>query len=138
MDKNLLNWNPQIGDAADRLTITQLKEFLIPGQRDRYTKEINDLIHDIDIMVENRFPKGLGEFMRNLCVLAVMNDRIWVNESNHRNGIKTGNSLDLTHGLNSIRCLARAKVQAYLDPTAPQEFKADSVQPPENWIPSGY
>ena len=40
-----------------------------------------------------------------------MNLHIWHNESNYRNGIKEGNSLELTHGLNGIRNTAKNKIQ---------------------------
>jgi len=36
---------------------------------------------------------------------------IWHNESNYRNGIKSGNNLELTHGLNGIRNTAKNKIQ---------------------------
>ena len=36
-----------------------------------------------------------------------MNLHIWHNESNYRKGIKDGNNLELTHGLNGIRNTAQ-------------------------------
>ena len=133
-DKNSLKWTPSLGDAIDRLSITILKELLIPGQKQRYAKEVEDLVHDIDILAG----QSVGKLLKDFAILVIMNDRIWVNESNYRNGITAGNALELTHGLNSVRCLARAKVQGDLDKDAPREFKADTVMPPDNWIPSGY
>ena len=138
MDKNELKWSPSLGELIDRLSVVTLKELLIPGQRERYSKEIEDIIHDLDIFLAENPAQVTGNLIRHLFLLMTMNDRIWVNETNFRNRVKDGNNLELTHGLNSIRCLARAKAQACLDPDAPREFKADSVMPPENWIPSGY
>jgi hypothetical protein len=40
-----------------------------------------------------------------------MNLHIWHNESNYRKGIKDGNNLELTHGLNGIRNTAKNKIQ---------------------------
>jgi len=40
-----------------------------------------------------------------------MNLHIWHNESNYRKGIKEGNQLELTHGLNGIRNTAKNKIQ---------------------------
>jgi len=40
-----------------------------------------------------------------------MNLHIWHNESNYRNGIKDGNNLELTHGLNGIRNTSKNKIQ---------------------------
>ena len=39
-----------------------------------------------------------------------MNLHIWHNESNYRKGIKDGNNLELTHGLNGIRNTAKNKI----------------------------
>ncbi len=40
-----------------------------------------------------------------------MNLHIWHNESNYRKGIKDGNNLELTHGINGIRNTAKNKIQ---------------------------
>lgn len=40
-----------------------------------------------------------------------MNLHIWHNESNYRKGVKDGNNLELTHGLNGIRNTAKNKIQ---------------------------
>ena len=44
-------------------------------------------------------------------VLSQMNLHIWHNESNYRKGIKDGNNLELTHGLNGIRNTAKNRIQ---------------------------
>ena len=43
--------------------------------------------------------------------MSQMNLHIWHNESNYRKGIKDGNDLELTHGLNGIRNTAKNKIQ---------------------------
>ena len=40
-----------------------------------------------------------------------MNLHIWHNETNYRKGIRDGNNLELTHGLNGIRNTAKNKIQ---------------------------
>jgi hypothetical protein len=40
-----------------------------------------------------------------------MNLHIWHNESNYRRGIKDGNNLELTHGLNGIRNTSKNIIQ---------------------------
>jgi hypothetical protein len=52
-----------------------------------------------------------AEVIRAIVVLAQMNLHIWHNESNYRKGIKDGNNLELTHGLNGIRNVAKNKIQ---------------------------
>ena len=47
-----------------------------------------------------------------MCQIGIlMNLHIWHNESNYRKGIKDGNNLELTHGLNGIRNTAKNKIQ---------------------------
>ena len=96
---------PTLSELIDRLSIVQLKEVFIPEHKDVYKQEIKDLVHDISLL-------GLdGEVVRAIVVLAQMNLHIWHNESNCRKGLKDGNSLELTHGLNGIRNTAKNKVQ---------------------------
>ena len=52
-----------------------------------------------------------GKDVRAIVVLSQMNLHIWHNESNYRKGIKDGNNLELTHGLNGIRNTAKNKIQ---------------------------
>ena len=60
-------------------------------------------------------PKESGfvtaETIRAVVVLSQMNLHIWHNESNYRKGIRDGNNLELTHGLNGIRNVAKNKIQ---------------------------
>ena len=52
-----------------------------------------------------------AELIRAVIVLSQMNLHIWHNESNYRKGIKDGNNLELTHGLNGIRNTAKNIIQ---------------------------
>ena len=52
-----------------------------------------------------------GNDVRAIVVLSQMNLHIWHNESNYRKGIKDGNNLELTHGLNGIRNTAKNIIQ---------------------------
>lgn len=96
---------PTLSDLIDRLSIVQLKEVFIPDHKEEYAKEIKDLIHDIDLILN-----GKGEFIREIIVLSQMNLHIWHNESEYRTGAGKGN-LELTHGLNGIRNTAKNKIQ---------------------------
>ena len=96
---------PTIAELIDRLSIVQLKEVFISEHKEEYAKEIEDIIHDLDL-------EGLdGKLIRAIIVLSQMNLHIWHNESNYRKGIKEGNNLELTHGLNGIRNTAKNKIQ---------------------------
>jgi hypothetical protein len=102
---------PTLSELVDRLSISQLKEVFIADHKDEYAQEINDIVHDIQILLDEQNGKVTAETIRAIVVLAQMNLHIWHNESNYRKGIKDGNDLELTHGLNGIRNTAKNKIQ---------------------------
>ena len=103
---------PTLSELIDRLSITQLKEVFITDHKNEYAKEIADIIHDIDVLLGSDDVKAIdGDLIRAIIVLSQMNLHIWHNESNYRKGIKDGNNLELTHGLNGIRNTAKNKIQ---------------------------
>ena len=102
---------PTLSELIDRLSIAQLKEVFITEHKDEYADEINDIIHDINLELSEKSCILKGEDIRAIIVLAQMNLHIWHNESNYRKGIKDGNNLELTHGLNGIRNTAKNKIQ---------------------------
>ena len=109
---------PTLSELIDRLSIAQLKEVFIPEHKAEYGQEIADIVHDIDVILHERAElEGVvdgnitGETIRAIVVLAQINTHIWQNESNYRKGIKEGNNLELTHGINGIRNVAKNKIQ---------------------------
>ena len=101
---------PTLSELVDRLSIAQLKEVFITEHKQEYAQEISDICHDIDVLLPNC--KGIdAKMIRSIVVLSQMNLHIWHNESNYRKGIKDGNNLELTHGLNGIRNTAKNKIQ---------------------------
>jgi hypothetical protein len=102
---------PTLSELIDRLSIVQLKEVFIPEHKDEYALEIADIIHDIQAHINENKSEITAETIRAIVVLSQMNLHIWHNESNYRKGIKDGNNLELTHGLNGIRNTAKNKIQ---------------------------
>ena len=101
---------PTLAELVDRLSIAQLKEVFITDHKAEYAQEINDICHDIQMILDKC--EGIdAETIRAIVVLSQMNLHIWHNESNYRKGIKDGNNLELTHGLNGIRNTAKNKIQ---------------------------
>ncbi len=100
---------PTLSELIDRLSIAQLKEVFIPEHKEEYAQEIKDIMHDINLLLNDN--QMNAETIRAIIVLAQMNLHIWHNESNYRKGIKDGNNLELTHGLNGIRNVAKNKIQ---------------------------
>jgi len=109
---------PTLSELVDRLSIAQLKEVFITEHKEEYGDEIKDILHDIDLLLIEQAelngdekPTINAETIRAIVVLSQMNLHIWHNESNYRKGIKDGNDLELTHGLNGIRNVAKNKIQ---------------------------
>ena len=101
---------PTLSELIDRLSIAQLKEVFIPEHKEEYAQEISDICHDIQLILD-KSEDVTAETIRAIVVLSQMNLHIWHNESNYRKGIKDGNNLELTHGLNGIRNTAKNKIQ---------------------------
>lgn len=107
--KNERKYLPTLSELIDRLSISQLKEVFISDHKSEYAQEIKDIMNDIDILLAEGNVNA--ETIRAIVVLSQMNLHIWHNESNYRKGIKDGNNLELTHGLNGIRNTAKNKIQ---------------------------
>lgn len=125
---------PTLAENLDRLVITQLKELLITEHRKEYSKEIQDILHDIDLDISEKDIKFDAKTLRAIIILTIMNREIWLNESNWRKGIREGNNLELSHGLNSIRNLAKNKIQETIG--GRKDYKLDNVEAFPTWIPS--
>ena len=102
---------PTLSELIDRLSIVQLKEVFIPEHKTEYAQEISDIVNDIQILLDENKGVVTAETIRAIVVLSQMNLHIWHNESNYRKGIKDGNNLELTHGINGIRNTAKNKIQ---------------------------
>jgi hypothetical protein len=102
---------PTLSELVDRLSIVQLKEVFITDHKEEYAKEISDIVHDIQAHLDESDVTLTAKDIRAIVVLSQMNLHIWHNESNYRKGIKDGNNLELTHGLNGIRNTAKNKIQ---------------------------
>ena len=102
---------PTLSELIDRLSIVQLKEVFITEHKKEYAIEIEEILHDVDAILKEGEIYLDDKTIRAIIVLSQMNLHIWHNESNYRKGIKEGNSLELTHGLNGIRNTAKNKIQ---------------------------
>jgi len=116
---------PTLSELVDRLSITQLKEVFIPEHKDEYAQEIADIVHDIQAYIDENKSEITAETIRAIVVLSQMNLHIWHNESNYRKGIKDGNNLELTHGLNGIRNTAKNKIQEIIG--GRKDYKIDCL-----------
>jgi hypothetical protein len=118
-------WLPTLGELIDRLSIHQLKEVFIPENKKNYASEMQDMVHDIDMILKEHKGEITGDVIRAIVVLSQMNAHIWYNEDNARSGDGQGNQLMLTHGLNGIRNTAKNKIQE-LD-GGRKDYKVDCI-----------
>lgn len=102
---------PTLAELIDRLSIIQLKEVFITDHKEEYAKEIADIQHDIQLILDEGKEPITAETIRAIIVLSQMNLHIWQNETNVRNGSEGPNKLALTHGLNGIRNTAKNRIQ---------------------------
>ena len=116
---------PTLSELVDRLSIVQLKEVFIPEHKAEYAQEIADITHDIQLALNEQKGVVTADTIRAIIVLAQMNLHIWHNESNVRKGIKDGNTLELTHGLNGIRNTAKNKIQEVIG--GRKDYKVDCL-----------
>jgi hypothetical protein len=102
---------PTLSELIDRLSITQLKEVKIPEHKTEYAQEISDIVHDIQVILDEQNGIITADVLRAVVVLAQMNAHIWYNETNVRSGAAGPSMLALTHGINGIRNTAKNKIQ---------------------------
>jgi len=113
-----------LSELIDRLSIVQLKEVFIPEYKAAYAKEINDIVHDIQLILDENSAVIDAKTIRAIIVCSQMNLHIWHNESNYRRGIKEGN-LELTHGLNGIRNTSKNVIQEIIG--GRKDYKVDCL-----------
>ena len=116
---------PTLSELVDRLSIVQLKEVFIAEHKAEYAEEINAIVHDIQLYLNESKEPITAETIRAIVVLSQMNLHIWHNESNYRLGIKEGNQLELTNGLNGIRNTAKNKIQEIVG--GRKDYKIDCI-----------
>ena len=88
---------PTLAELIDRLSIIQLKEVFITDHKNEYATEIKEIVHDIELILNDENIRLTGEDVRAIVVLSQMNLHIWHNETKYRAGTGDGN-LGLTHG----------------------------------------
>jgi hypothetical protein len=122
---NQRKYLPTLSELVDRLSIVQLKEVFIKDHKTEYALEIKQISHDIQLVLNDKNFEITADTIRAIIVLSQMNLHIWHNESNYRKGIKDGNNLELTHGLNGIRNVAKNKIQEVMG--GRKDYKVDCL-----------
>jgi ferritin-like metal-binding protein YciE len=63
---------PTLAELVDRLSISQLKEVFIPQHKEEYSQEIDDIVHDIQVLLDSS-EKVNADTIRAIVVLSQMN-----------------------------------------------------------------
>ena len=127
MSKSDLKWTPTLAELIDRLSIHQLKEVFIVEHKEKYAKEMLDIMHDINILIAEKNVKITAEIVRAIIVLSQINAHIWYNESKARKGESQDlHLLRLTHGINGIRNRAMNFISATIGDSR-QDYKIDCL-----------
>ena len=99
---------PTFAELTDRLSIVILKSIFIPSNKEAYDKEIQDIVHDIDLIIKEKDFKLDAKSIHALMVVMLANRYIWENESKCRQGDNQDFSLlKLTHSINGVRNSAK-------------------------------
>jgi hypothetical protein len=126
---------PTLGELLDRLSIVQLKEAFIPENKDSYAQEIQDILHDIDIILKENNINIPAKTLRAIVVVAQANTHIWYNESRARLGDRSGNDLLYTHTINGVRARGKDKIQELIN--GRKDLKVDCLAAEfSQWEPS--
>jgi hypothetical protein len=121
-------WLPAMADLIDRLSIHQLKEVFIPSNKSIYEREMNEIAHDIDLIISQKDVTLSSDLIRAVIILSQINTHIWYNESKVRNGESQDlNLLKLTHGLNGIRNKCMNFIKFYSSESDRLDLKIDCL-----------
>ena len=121
-------WLPTFAELIDRLSIHQLKEVFIPEYKEKYRREMREMMDDLDSIIKEGNIQISSELIKAIVVLAQINEHIWYNESKVRNGESQDMSLlGLTHGLNGIRNRAMNYVLELIGDRDRQDKKTDCL-----------
>jgi len=121
-------WLPNFSELIDRLSIHQLKEIFISEHKDKYARDMDLIIHDLNEIIEEKEIKLTGEMIQAIIVIAQINTHIWYNESNVRKDKDQNlNLLKLTHGINGIRTSVGNKLLGMIGDIDKLDWKTDCL-----------
>lgn len=121
-------WLPTLAELIDRLSIHQLKEVFITEHKDKYRKEMIDIVNDLDYIIKAENVQLSGKLIKAIIVLAQINEHIWYNESKVRRGESQDLSLlALTHGLNGIRNNTMNYILEIIGKSEKRDWKTDCL-----------
>ena len=113
-----------IPQLIDRLCIVTLKSIKIASNKTAYEEEAHEIMHDLDLLLG----PNQGKFIRAILLNAIVNETMWSNESQARQGNDTqGKRLLFTHSLNSVRNASTNAMSDLMD--GRKDLKLDYMSP---------
>jgi hypothetical protein len=128
---------PGVADLVDRLTISLQKQIFVTGQAEHYKAEVEDIIHDIDLIATEEGYAITADAIRWIAVIQLANRFIWENEAQIRSGSATLSSEELakrlqaTHMINGVRNSAKNMLAKQTGGRL--DFKIDCFAADEAW-----
>lgn len=109
-------YNLSFAELIDRLTIVIQKIVFSENDemRKSFVEERNDIIHDLNLFINNDGVTVDGELISRFCYLQLVNATIWANEGAAR-GDGEEKNYELTHGLNSDRATIKKSIQQQIN-----------------------
>lgn len=104
MEKRRYNYT--FAELIDRLSIVRLKSIFISENKDAYEKEVEDILHDIDLLIDEKNISLKSKEVHAILMIMLSNRYIWENESKVRSqsiDSQQEKLLRLTHSINGVR-----------------------------------
>jgi len=106
---------PTFADLVDRLSICQLKEIYIPENKEAYRQEMDEINHDINLIIKEKSIELSAELIHAAQIVQLANRVIWENESKARQGgTEQDKLLKFTHSINGIRNNAKNSISVLI------------------------
>lgn len=99
---------PTLAELIDRQSICLLKSIFIPDNKEAYDKEVADISHDIDAIIEEHGIEINSKTIKAAMIMMLSNRYIWENETLCRKGDGQDPKLLVkTHSINGVRNSAK-------------------------------
>ena len=113
-DKNKREFNLPLAELLDRLTITQIKLVMLPGDKTSFLSEVKKIEHDIDQITKENSIVFDAAFIKNIIALSQINLHIWNNKDRMQVVLDKESEylalLKFAHQLNGFRNIIKNKI----------------------------
>ena len=96
-----------LSELIDRLTITEIKLVISKKNKDDLKNEVENIIHDIELILQEKNIKLDAKFIRQIIILSQLNLHIWNNKDKMQDVLEEDQKymayLKMAHQLNGYR-----------------------------------